>query len=105
MAEHTHVVPANLRAAADHHRQTSQYLRGIPATHAELQQSLDSLGPIFAGLAQAGAELLEQRRECYQRQADAHADTAEQLLATARLWQQQQHDAGARFDGIVDDQR
>lgn len=105
MAERTHVVPAELQEAADYHQQTSDYLRTVPSTHAAIQQSLDSLGPIFAGLARAGTELLEQRRRCYQRQADAHAETAQQLHRSATMWQQQQHDAGQRFDGIADDRR
>lgn len=105
MADRTHVVPTNLREAAAHHQQTSEYLRTIPATHAAIEGSLESLGPIFSGLAQAGTELLEQRRECYQRQADAHARTAEHLLTTVRLWEQQQHDAGEQFDGIAEDRR
>jgi hypothetical protein len=105
MTERTHVVPENLRDAAAHHQQASEYLRTVPSSHAAIEESLESLGPIFSGLAQAGTELLEQRRQCYQRQADAHAELAENLLASVRMWQQQQQDAGDQFDGIVDDRR
>ncbi|OHU86473.1 ESX-1 secretion-associated protein [Mycobacterium talmoniae] len=105
MADRTHVVPANLTEAAAQHQQTAEYLRTVPSTHAAIEESLESLGPIFGGLRQAGIELLEQRRRCYQRQADAHAETAANLLKSVRLWQQQQDDAGDRFDGVVDDRQ
>jgi hypothetical protein len=105
MTDRTHVVPAELQEAADYHQQTAEYLRTVPSTHAAIQESLRSLGPIFGGLAQAGTELLEQRRRCYQRQADAHAETAQNLRTSASMWQQQQHDAGERFDGIAEDRQ
>lgn len=105
MADRTHVVLANLHDAAAHHQQTSEYLRTIPSTHAAIEETLKSLGPIFGEFAQAGTELLEQRRQCYERQADAHADTADRLLESVHLWEQQQHDTGEQFDGIVDEGR
>jgi hypothetical protein len=61
MADRIRVVPANLREAADHHQETSEYLRTLPASHAAIQHSLDSLGPIFGDLREAGRDLLEQR--------------------------------------------
>ena len=105
MQDRIHVVPANLYDAATQHRQTSEYLRTVPSTHAEIEESLASLGPIFSGLREAGAELLDQRRRCYEWQADAHAETADQLIASVQRWQQQQRDAGQRFDEIADDDR
>jgi len=66
MADRIHVVPAHLREAAGHHQETSEYLRTLPSSHEAIQQSLDSLGPIFGELRQAGRELLEQRRLCYE---------------------------------------
>jgi len=50
MADRIHVVPANLREAAGHHQETSEYLRTLPSSHQAIQQSLDSLGPIFGEL-------------------------------------------------------
>ena len=84
MADRIHVVPANLREAAGHHQETSEYLRTLPSSHAAMQQSLDSLGPIFGDLREAGRELLEQRRQCYELQADNHADIAENLTKSAK---------------------
>ena len=78
-----HVVPANLREAAARHQETSDYLRTVPASHAAMQGSLDSLGPIFGDLSDAGRELLELRRQCYEQQADDHADLADKLTVSA----------------------
>lgn len=57
MADSIHVVPAHLRQAAAHHQDTSEYLRTVPSSHAAIQESLDSLGPIFSELRDAGREL------------------------------------------------
>jgi hypothetical protein len=105
MADRIHVVPANLREAAGHHQETSEYLRTLPASHAAMQQSLDSLGPIFGDLREAGRELLEQRRQCYEQQADNHADIADNLTKSAVMWEQHEADAAAKFDRISDDGR
>ena len=71
MAERLNVVPGELRAAAREHRDTADQLAGVPAGNAEVMSTLDSLGPIFAEFRTAGAELLEQRRVCYEQQAAA----------------------------------
>jgi hypothetical protein len=63
MADQIHVVPAQLREAAGHHQETSEYLRTLPLSHEAIQQSLDSLGPIFGELREAGRDLLEHRRQ------------------------------------------
>ena len=42
--------PANLRDAARRHAETADYLRTVPSTHDAIQDSLDSLGPIFGEL-------------------------------------------------------
>ncbi|SPM29774.1 ESX-1 secretion-associated protein [Mycobacterium terramassiliense] len=102
MAEPIRVVPAHLREAAAHHQETSDYLRTIPSSHAAIQESLDSLGPIFGELRDAGRELLELRRQCYEQQADDHADMAEKLSASAAMWEEHEHDAARNFGGIAD---
>src|SRR6201988_5566871 len=88
MADRIHVGPANLREAAGHHQETSEYLRTLPSSHQAIQQSLDSLGPIFGELREAGRELLEQRRICYEQQADSHATIAENLTKSANMWEE-----------------
>jgi hypothetical protein len=105
MADRIHVVPARLREAADHHQQTSDYLRTVPSSHAAIQESLDSLGPIFGELRDAGRELLELRRQCYEQQADDHSDLAHNLRASATMWEQHEEEAGRNLGSIVDDGR
>lgn len=105
MSDDIHVVPANLRKAAGQHRQTADYLATIPASHDAIQASLDSLGPIYRGLAEAGRQLLEERRRSYESQAAEHAEMAANLTAAAALWEQQERDGAAAFRNLTDDQR
>lgn len=100
MAEHLNVVPGELRQAAREHRQTSEQLGAIPAGHADLMASLDSLGPIFAEFRDAGTQLLDQRRVCYQEQAAAHAEMADRLNHAADTWEAQDAEGAQRFRAI-----
>lgn len=93
MAERLNVVPADLRGAAREHLETADQLAAVPAGNDEVMASLESLGPIFAELRDAGRELLGQRRVCYEQQAAAHADLAGRLSRAADTWEQ--HDAAA----------
>ncbi len=102
MADRIHVVPAHLREAAAHHQETSDYLRTIPSSHAAIQESLDSLGPIFGELRDAGRELLELRRQCYQQQADDHADMAHKLTVVGDELGSTRTRCGGELGGIVD---
>src|SRR6201997_2142873 len=102
MADSIHVVPAHLREAASHPQETSDSLRTVPSSHAAIQESLDSLGPIFGELRDAGRELLELRRQCYQQQADDHADMADKLSVSAAVGDQHEEDAAGQLGGIVD---
>ncbi|MCV7032249.1 ESX-1 secretion-associated protein [Mycobacterium sherrisii] len=102
MADRIQVAPAQLREAATHHQETSEYLRTIPSTHAAIQESLDSLGPIFGELREAGRELLELRRQCYEQQADEHADMAHKLTVSATTWDQHEQDAAGALGRVVD---
>jgi len=102
MADSIHVVPGHLRQAAAHHQDTSEYLRTVPSSHAAIQESLDSLGPIFSELRDAGRELLELRRQCYEQQATDHADLADQLTVSATMWEQHEQEAARKFGDIVD---
>ena len=105
MADRIHVVPANLRAAAGHHQETSDYLRTLPSSHEAIQRSLDSLGPIFGDLREAGRELLEQRRLCYEQQADNHAQIADNLTKSAGMWEQHEAQAAEHLERVSDDGR
>ena len=105
MADRIHVVPAQLRVAAGHHQETSDYLRTLPSSHEAIQQSLDSLGPIFGELREAGRDLLEHRRHCYEQQADNHADIADNLTKSAGMWEQHEAEAAEKVERISDDGR
>lgn len=102
MADSIHVVPAHLRQAAAHHQETSDYLSTVPWSHAAILESLDSLGPIFSELRDAGRELLELRRQCYEQQAADHADLADKLTVSATMWEQHEQDAARDLGGIAD---
>lgn len=105
MVDEIRVGTADLRAAAVRHRETADYLAAVPASHVAIQASLDSLGPIYGELAEAGRQLLEQRRQCYEEQAAEHAELADRLVAAAQLWDEHERSAEARFRGITDERR
>jgi hypothetical protein len=105
MADRIQVVPADLRETAEHHQQTADYLRDVPSSHSAIQESLDSLGPIFGELREAGRELLELRRQCYEQQADDHADMAHNLRMSATMWEQHEEDAARNLGNVVGDSR
>ena len=94
---------SNLRSAATQHDAAAQYLRTVPDTHADIQASLDSLGPIFAGLREAGRELLEQRKACYYQQADDHADMCTHLDTAATTWEQSEAERARRVQAVCKD--
>lgn len=93
MTERLNVAPDELRRAAGEHRDTAAYLASVPAGHGDILAALDSLGPIFAEFREAGRELLEQRRVCYEQQAASHAVLADRLNEAAGVWES--HDADA----------
>ncbi|MCV7344533.1 ESX-1 secretion-associated protein [Mycolicibacterium rhodesiae] len=103
MAERIHVVPDELRRAARDHQDTAEQLSTMPAGHADILASLDSLGPIFGELRDAGRELLDQRRACYEQQAAAHAELATNLRHAADVWEHQDSAAAAELGSITQD--
>ena len=103
MTEHLDVAPQELRSAAGYHRDTAECLRAVPADNAEIMASLESLGPVFAELRDAGGELLEQRRACYQQQAAAHEELADHLDRAAAVWEHHDTDAATRLRAIAEE--
>jgi hypothetical protein len=103
MADMIRVDPANLRDAAAKHTEAADYLRTVPARHDAIQESLDSLGPIFGELREAGRELLEQRRLCYHQQADDHASIADGLDKSATYWEEHEEERAAAFRSVADE--
>ncbi|BBZ02142.1 hypothetical protein MCHIJ_15790 [Mycolicibacterium chitae] len=94
----------NLRAAAVQHARAAEHLRVVPETHHDIQQSLDSLGPIFADLRDAGRALLEQRRACYEQQAEDHVEMARYLEHAAASWETGEQDAAQQIRAVRDSQ-
>lgn len=101
MAEHLNVVPAELRRAAGEHRDTADYLATVPARQADIMSTLDSLGPIFAEFRDAGKELLDRRKVCYEQQAAAHAELADRLNRAADFWEQHDEDAARQLRAVA----
>jgi Excreted virulence factor EspC, type VII ESX diderm len=102
MADSIRVDPANLRDAAARHNEAADYLRAVPAGHDAIQDSLDSLGPIFGDLREAARDLLEQRRSCYHQQADDHAGMADGLAAAADRWEAHEDERAADLRALGD---
>jgi len=101
MAEHLNVVPAQLRQAAGEHRETADQLAAVPSRQADIMSTLESLGPIFAEFRDAGKELLDQRRVCYEQQAAAHTELADRLGSAADFWEQHDEDAARQLRDIA----
>jgi len=102
MAERIHVVPDELREAARNHQETADHLNTAPSVHDDIMASLDSLGPIFSEFRDAGRELLDQRRACYQQQALAHMELADNLHRAADIWEHQDADAARALGRVVE---
>lgn len=100
MADRINVVPAELRQAASQHRDTAEHLHAAATADAEVLATLESLGPIFAELRDAGRDLLDERRACYREQAAAHHDLADKLAAAADFWEIQDGDAAGRLRDV-----
>jgi hypothetical protein len=100
MADIINVDPDNLHAAALLHQDVADHLRAVPKSHAAIEDSLNSLGPIFAELRQAGRDLLEQRRLCYEQQANDHAGIAQTLSTAVAKWDDHEAKGVARFRDV-----
>lgn len=97
MADRLTVVPADLRRAAGEHRATADRLGAAGSSDGEIMATLESLGPVFGDLRDAGRLLLDERRACYEQQAAAHAELADRLSAAADVWEQHDGDAAHRL--------
>ncbi len=105
MAERLNVVPEELRRAAREHRDAAEHLAAAPSRTADIMATLDSLGPVFAEFRDAGAELLDQRRACYEQQAAAHAELADRLSDAAATWEAHDAEAAAQLRSLTEDDR
>ena len=78
MADRIQVVPEHLRAAAGRHQQTSDYFRTFRQHTPRSRRVWTHWGRFSVSSAMPDANLLELRRQCYEQQADDHADMAAQ---------------------------
>ncbi len=92
----------NLRDAAARHHAAAEYLTAVPGNHAAIQECLDSLGPIFAELREAGRDLLDQRKLCYEQQAADHADLAHSLEQSAAHWEEHEAMGASKVRAVLD---
>lgn len=105
MAERITVAPDELRRAAGEHRDAAERLSAVGSGNDEIMATLDSLGPVFGDLREAGRILLDERRACYQQQAAAHTELAERLNAAADGWEQQDSDAARSLGALAGEDR
>jgi len=102
VAERINVSPEELREAARAHLKTADDLCTAGSRDADVMATLESLGPVFADLRDAGRDLLVQRRVCYEQQALAHAELAEELIHAADAWGQHAADAADDLRAVVE---
>ena len=100
MTEPIKVTPAILDAAAQGHTSAADYLRIVPASNEAIQQTLDSLGPVYAELREEARLKLDERRRNYEAQAADHETTAANLQQTIATWDTHEQDAAQRFRGL-----
>jgi len=102
VAERLNVSPEELREAARAHREAADDLRTAGSHGAAVMATLESLGPVFADLRDAGRALLVQRRACFEQQALAHVELADQLSHAADVWGQHAVDAARDLRAVVE---
>jgi Excreted virulence factor EspC, type VII ESX diderm len=100
MAEPMKVTPKILLTAAQGHTAAADYLRTVTASNDAIQQTLDSLGPVYAELREEGRLKLDERRRNYEAQAADHAKTAANLHQALANWDTHERDAAQRFGGL-----
>ena len=88
-------MPVDLRQTAWAHGEFADQLS--PAGHADALESLDSLGPVFAEVREAGHALLDQRRVFYEQQAAVHVGLGDALTRAAGAWEDHDDDAATRL--------
>lgn len=105
MPEKIHVNPDVLITAAGNHREVSEYLSTATASHADIEATLNSLGPIYSEFRQAAVSLLDARKNCYDDQADAHAEMSDNLQRAVAMWDEHEDAAANTFRGLTDGHR
>lgn len=102
MPEKIHVDQGVLTTAAGNHQQASDYLATVPASHAAIQTTLDSLGPIYGDFRRAAGSLLDARKNCYDDQSSEHSAVSDNLHLAVATWNKHEQDAATEFRGLTD---
>lgn len=102
MPEKIHVNREVLTNAAANHRETSDYLATVPASHEAIQTTLNSLGPIYGDFRQAAGSLLDARKNCYDNQSSQHSEMSGNLQGAVATWDTHEQDADKAFRGLTD---
>jgi len=97
MPENIHVDQDVLTNAAGNHRQASEYLATVSASHEGIRTALAALGPIYGDFRRAADSLLDARKNCYDNQSSEHAQMAENLNLAVATWNTHEADAVESF--------
>ncbi|BBX24593.1 hypothetical protein MTER_40040 [Mycolicibacter terrae] len=102
MPEKIHVDQGVLTNAAGNHRQASEYLATVTASHEGIQTSLGALGPIYGDFRRAAGELLDARKDCYDDQSSEHGQVSDNLNLAVATWNKHEEDAAKAFRHLTD---
>ncbi len=95
-----HVDAEVTQRAADGHASAAQYLRSVPDSNEAIMTCLESLGPVYAELREAGRSKLDERKACYHAHADEHDRVAAGLQQVNTVWSNHEEDSGAAFRAL-----
>ncbi len=102
MPENIHVDQGILTSAAGKHRQASDYLSTVSASHEGIQTALAALGPIYGDFRRAADSLLDARKNCYDDQSSEHSEMADNLDLAVATWNKHEDDAAKSFRRLTD---
>lgn len=102
MPENIHVDQGVLTNAAGNHRQASDYLATVAASHEGIRNALNALGPIYGNFRQAAGALLDARKNCHDDQSSQHAEMSDNLNLAVAAWNNHEDDAGKAFRHLTD---
>lgn len=92
----------DIRQLAQQHQEAADNLRNAPRHHEQIHSFLGALGPIFGGFRATTTQLLDQRRQSYEQQANDHEALADGLHDAARQWDTHQADVVQQMQSVHD---
>lgn len=91
-----------VQRAADGHTAAADYLRAVPESNEGIMASLESLGPVYAGLREEARSKLAERKADYHDQAASHENAAAGLQTVNTMWDNHEQDAQGRFRNLTE---